>query len=141
MAITINTLGISNTVRAIVGNVASTTVYVFSLSLPTNSFDDPPLPQLVLTAPAFGFKQSSQSQQQLLIGPQENADYQITIATPSPDLTLLPGWYAVIYFSGGNQIVTGTLERIDRRISSLIKLHINTKEPVPYSTAELGLNF
>lgn len=143
MSLKIADLNLDADLRSIVADLNSTEVYLVGYQEAENANPYEPstaTPELVLNgAPAISFKQLSAEQSRYQFGSVDATYYKCTIATPEPPVELKTGLYAVLNFSDGTQVVTGVLERVEKKLSSLVVLYINSAENVPFTLEQANI--
>lgn len=141
MSITIQDLGIAGDIRDVVADVASSILYLISeASQLVNPFNLPTVDAgaLVATLPAFAVKQLSGADQTYGLGAVFKANYKVTVGTPEID-NILPGQYFFLDFSNGTQVVSGVVKGVDRQLSSLIQIYLDSTTTLPFTAQSVGV--
>lgn len=55
-----------------------------------------------------------------------------------PEFVIQEGWYAVVSHLG--RVITGTIERVDYKLSGQAVLYLNSAENVPFTLEEAGIS-
>jgi hypothetical protein len=143
MSLKISDLGLTDMMRDLAEDLESAKIHFAEIvQSEVNPFTPAiDIPQLLFSSPAFMVQSLTAQEARMVFGSSDHLYYRCAIATPNAALVpmLKTGIYAFLNISDGAKVVNGTVERIDKSLSSLIYVYVDSSQTVPFRGVDIGV--